>query len=121
MSVAAGISLMDTGIRMRTQGRFVLFSSGSVEALGLSCPCCSELAVRILPFARCKKCRDYLFQVEPPTEFPREYKVDWITGTVTAEEEAPWPEPSSTTVIADPEIVTVSSTLIMLSATTPIV
>lgn len=124
MFAPPGVPVTDTGARLSTEGHFVLLSNGGTEMLGLTCPRCGELSVKIQPLARCQRCRAYLFMATSPTQAPKEYRVNFVTATVTTEEEATWPEPSPSVAIVepevwDPEIILVSSTLTLPLATSP--
>ncbi|XP_040195414.1 vomeronasal type-2 receptor 26-like [Rana temporaria] len=48
----SGALLTDTGIRLRPRGRFTLYTSQDVEALGMLCPGCEGLAMQLRQFAR---------------------------------------------------------------------
>ncbi|PIO24668.1 hypothetical protein AB205_0019660 [Aquarana catesbeiana] len=77
--------LTDTGIRLKLQGRFVLYNVGDIEELGMLCHKCEGLAIHLRPFVRCLQCGEYLFTVQQPTMSPRAYRVDWATGIATVE------------------------------------
>lgn len=54
-STAAGAMLtatllMDTGIRLKQQGRFMLYTAGDIEGLGMLCHKCEGLAIHLRPF-----------------------------------------------------------------------
>lgn len=84
-TVLIGTLLTDTGICLKLQGRFVLYTVGDIEGLGMICHKCEGLAVHLRPFGRCPQCGEYLFMVEQPTMSPCAYWMDWATGIATVE------------------------------------